>query len=567
MLEKLYIKHFAIIDEEVISFSAGLNIITGETGAGKSIIFDALMSTLGERVSPNSIRKGQSKAIIESYFSNSNYNFSEYQELNANYSLDNEELIFRREINLTGRSRAFLNDTPININDLNKISNVILDYHGQNQHHLLMSNENHIKYFNMYLGLEDELKNFKDKRISLNKLVSNLNETFKRESDLKDKYDYLQFKLSEINEVAPKENEDKKVEEELKIIENSELIFNLSNSSAKLLFENMESVYSNASQVINNFEKLSGYDKSFEEYKKELETAMISSKEIASFLRDYTDNIDFSQSRVDNLRLRSRQLRKLIKKYGSLDMAIETKENIEYELNLTENFDYEIEKLRKEIKLEQIEIGLIAKNLSEKRLSMSEKFSSEIVEKLRYIGIEHGQFEIKLNKIESEGLLSAIINDNQYQLLDYGVDLVEFYVSTNKGESPKPLSETISGGEISRIMLVIKSILSGKDKTGTLIFDEIDVGISGKIAQKVGSQIKKLAKYHQIISITHLPQIAAAADTHFSVEKIENNNGTFTGVKNLSYEQRINEIAKLLSGEKVSNDSLNTAKQLIIEVN
>lgn len=566
MLDKLYIKNFAIIDEEEIHFSEGLNIITGETGAGKSIIFDALMSTLGNRVSANSIRKGREKAVIESTFSNNNYNFQELNEMVTEYSLNDEELCFRREINLNGRSRAFLNDTLISINDLSKVSNLILDYHGQNQHQLLLSNENHINYYDMYLGVDEKITAFKRQKLELSKLVNKLDETIRRENELKEKYDYLKFKLNEIDEVSPKKGEDVKVNDELKIVENSEQIFNLSNESIKLLYDNAESAYNNLALVIKNFEGLGSFDNSMEEYVGELNTAMISSKEISGFLKDYISNIDFSQSRIDKLRNRSRELRKLEKKYGSLEKAIETKEEIEAELNLTENFDYEIGRLKKEIEEKQRVVGISANELSKIREEKCKVFSDEIVDKLKFIGIEHGQFEIRLERVLSKNNFSALVDGKNYQLFENGIDRLEFFVSTNKGERPKPLSETASGGEISRIMLVIKSILSGKDKTGTLIFDEIDVGISGKIAQKVGTQIKHLAKYHQIISITHLPQIAAAADWHFSVEKIENDGGTFTGVRKLSDEERVNEIAKLLSGEQVNENALNNAKQLIEEV-
>lgn len=566
MIKYLYIKNFALIDELELEFGKKLNIITGETGAGKSIIVDALMLLLGERASIEYIRQGEKKAVIEGRFVLKKEQQVYQDIIDQDYEIENNEIIIRREISAKN-SRSFLNDSPIQVSLLKTLGNHLVDFHGQHDHQLLLDKESHITILDSFINDNNLLGEYKIQLNELSNLINDYKSTLKNEQDLKNKYDLIQFELNAIMSISPTENEDIELESKLNIMENSEILFQNSSDLYNILYDQEGSIYDNlikASKILN---LLSDIDKNFKDYVNDLKASIINIEEISKFSNNYSSEIEFDPDIIENHRERMAKLKLLIKKYGSIKSTLDKKNELENTLNLIENFDSEINKISDNINLLKIESGKIAKQISNKRLDAAGYLELDIMNKLNELGIANSQFTIKIKQIPIKNLKvedrSVIIGNKSFQTFDDGVDVVEFLISANIGEEPKQLAAIASGGEISRIMLAIKSILAESDQLPILIFDEIDTGISGKIAQKVGLAMKSLSKSHQIISITHLPQICGLADRNIFVEKITKNKRTIINAKLLNEEEKINETARLLSGKSITKSTIESAKELI----
>ncbi|MFC2129988.1 DNA repair protein RecN [Bacteroidota bacterium] len=570
MLEKLYIKNFALIRELELEFDSGLNIITGETGAGKSIIVDATMLLLGERASTDYIREGEKKAIVEGVFHISDSHPAMSFIAHEGYDIDDSRMIIRREIT-EKNSRAFFNDSPIQIHLLKKLGDYLVDFHGQHDHQLLLKSETHIEALDIFADAEDLKNNYLAEYENLKSLIINLNDALRKEKSLKDKVDYINFELQEINKVNPKENEDKEIEDELRIRENSEMLYQLSTALFSLLYDEENSVYDKLQQIKKNLLQITDVDKKFEPYINDLETAIVNVSELSDFTNNYKTNIDFDPQKIEELRERYTALKGLIKKYGSIENTLAKKEELEAELNLSENFDAEIRKLKTGIDEQKKQVKLYAERLTGKRQSAGRHLEKDIKKILHDLGIPESDFKVVFSNetVNDDDKYSLLLNINSknVKLFENGVDLVEFHISTNKGEKPKPLATIASGGEISRVMLAIKTIAADSDRLPMLVFDEIDSGISGRIAQKVGLSMKKLSKKHQIISITHLPQICALADRNVCVEKFESNGRTLISAHVLNENEKLLETARLISGEKITDSSMKSAKELIEAIN
>ncbi len=566
MLEKLYIKNFALIPELELDFHFGLNIITGETGAGKSIIVDALMLLLGERASTEYIRQGEKKAIIEGIFNIplSHNIVRSFQ--NEGYDLEDEKVIIRREIT-DKNSRAFINDTPIQVGLLKKLGDFLVDFHGQHDHQMLLKTETHIDLLDMFAKTSDLKGDYYTAYTQLKTQIDNLQNTLKKEKSLKDRIDYISFELKEIEKINPKIDEDIEIEEQLRIKENAELLFQQSSEIFTVLSDDENSVYSKLQSVKKKLNQIVKIDSKFDQFIDDFNSILVNIEELSNFASDYKTGIDFDAQSIEELRERYVTLKGLIKKYGSIKNAVIKREELISELQLAENFDDEIQKLKQEI----IHQKSIAKEKSQK-LSIKRQQSALVLEKhvvttLIELGVPHSEFKVIFSheSDNSGNEFSPAIQTNKgnIKLYENGIDLVEFYISTNKGESPKPLALTASGGEISRVMLAIKSIAADSENMPMLVFDEIDSGISGRIAQKVGFAMKKLAENHQIISITHLPQICALADKNIHVEKHEINGRTIINAHSLNKEEKLKETARLISGEIITESSLRSAKELM----
>lgn len=568
MLNRLFIKNFAIIEEQEICFSKGLNIITGETGAGKSIIVDALSMLLGDRASNDYIRQGESKAIIEAEFLISDTSFKSFI-IDLGYDFDSDSLIIRRELSAKGNSRSFLNDTPIQLNFLKDIGKKLVDFHGQHEHQSLLDNENHIHILDLFVA-KHVIDNYKDSFILLKNSINQLNSLKSNRRNILTKIELYKLHIEEIESIMPEIGEVDKIQNELKILENAEELIELTNSLSARLIDSDHSIYNQLIESKKIFEKLSKFDNEFDEYMGDINSATIAIKEISSFVSKYSSNIDFNPEHIEKLRLRLLQLKGLQKKFGSIEETIKYYEQIKNELDNFENFDDKISELEQSIDKLSRNTGKSGFELYESRQNSAHIFSRTIESSLNELGIENAVFQVNssLNSInQTNGDTVAIHNNKYYKANENGIEDIEFFISTNKGELPTPLKDTASGGEISRIMLSIKGILAGKDNIPTMIFDEIDTGISGRIAQKVGLAMRKLAQTHQIISITHLPQIAAMGDRNIFLEKIENEKRTTTNAKVLGYQEKIHEIAKMLSGENVSLSALKSAEELITNNN
>ncbi len=565
MIRSLLIKDYALIENIEIQFEKGLNIITGETGAGKSILIDAMSLLLGERASSEVVRKGSEKSIVEGIFDVKG-NKKVRELLSANELENSEELIVRREISLKGTNRCFLNDTPVTLNLIKEVGNMLVDLHGQHEHQSLLRAETHIEMLDDFANLGDELERFRTAYNKLNAYLREHKELKEKENLLLEKKELYEFQIKEIDAVGPQQDEEEKLEEELKILENSEKLLSIVSYIYENLYDAENSIQGRLADVKNKLNELSRIDKTFLEKLGECESAFALLNEVSLSIRSYKDKIDLEPKRLDEVRERLGALSMLKKKYGgSLKTIIEHRNKIGKDYDLVENFAEKVSELEKKINEVRKECGSTAKKLSQKRKLFSAIVKKEIEEALKYLGITHPVFEVNLENDKADGASEnyILVDDKKYKFNERGFDKIEFFVSTNIGEDPKPLIKVASGGEVSRIMLALKSILAKSDRLPILIFDEIDTGVSGRIAQKVGQALKSLASFHQIIAITHLPQIAGLAEHHFSIVKKKIAERVVSSIKKLNELERVNEVAKLISGEKITEASLNGARELM----
>jgi DNA repair protein RecN (Recombination protein N) len=564
MIKTLLVKNYALIESINIEFGKGLNIITGETGAGKSILIDAMGLLLGERASTEVIRKGASKSYVEGVFDITN-NKKIDTLLEENEIEPLSELILRREISTKGSNRCFINDTPVSLSVIKNVGNLMVDLHGQHEHQSLLRNETHIDFldeFGSYRNLTDDYKKFYSE---LQNLLRELKILKEKEASLREKKDFYSFQIKEIDSVSPAEDEEKKLVEELRILENSEKLASTTSSVYGLIYEDENSVYDSITKIKNELEELFGIDKSFGESFSECVNAIALINDIAEFVRNYKSKIDVDPAEVNKKRDRLGTINLIKKKYGgSVKAVLVYRNKIGAEFDLAENFSEKINSFEKQIESLREQCGKAADNISKKRDQASALIKREVKEVLADLGIPDSNFDVRIIQNKStSGEDYIIVKGNKYCYSAKGIDEVEFYISTNVGEDLKPLAKVASGGEVSRIMLALKTILAKNDRFPLLIFDEIDTGVSGRIAQKVGKALKSLANFYQVISITHLPQIAGLADHHFIVEKNTNDGRVVSSIKKLNENERVKEVAKLMSGENVTEASLEGARELI----
>ena len=564
MLKTLSIKNYALIDEMNVDFSRGLAIITGETGAGKSIIIDALSLILGSRASSEDVRTGTEKAVVEAILDvGGNKKLAAL--LEANELSFSDELILRREISAKGQSRSFVNDSPTTTALQKQVGELLVDLHGQHEHQSLLRTETHIEMLDEFGGLS--IDEFKSAYSSLVDLSTQLTELCHKEEQLREKRDFFQFQIEEIDAVSPRSGEENELEAELKILENSEKLFAATRRLYEMLYEGEQSIHDMLVSARNQLEELGGIDKQFEESSKECRSAVAVVGELAKFVQGYNARVEFNPERLEEIRERLGRLAYLKKKYGgSLESVVTHREKIGGEVALAENFEAVIGKLSKDVEAARTACAAIAGRLSARRKETARKVDKAIVGELVKLGIQNGKFATRITQAHVHGEGAAeyiIVEGNRIGLNERGSDEVEFLISTNLGEEVKPLVKVASGGEVSRIMLALKSILAKSDRLPIMIFDEIDVGVSGRIAQAVGLSLKALSSHHQVVAITHLPQIAGLADTHYVVYKNENGKRTSTSIRKLTVDERVHEVAKLMSGAEVTEAGLKGAKELM----
>lgn len=563
MIKKLKIQNFVLIKNIEIEFSPNFNIIIGETGSGKSLIIDALMIVFGDRASNEIIRSGELKTTIEVEIINYNPFINKILEFN-NIDIHDNYLILRREINSKGLNRNFVNDIPVNLSILKEIGNYLIDFHGQHEHQSLLNSENHISILDKYGNLDNDINNFNELLDKLKSKYYEIIELTNKEKENKELLEYQRIFLQDVNIINPISDEDILIENELSILENTEIINQIGNDLYDMLYNNDSSIFSQLSKVEFLLNKLKNFNINIEEQLNEINYSKISAKEIALYITELIEKYNLDYEKIDYLRNRQIQIKGLIKKYGNLNDIIRKKNKIEEQINLVENFAEIIHNLKSEYYNLQIECGKLAEKITLARKEIAKKLSKKIVESLNLMGISYVDFKVNFDKIvEDKNNLSVCINDKFYKIINNGVDLVEFIISTNKGMDAKPLKEVASGGEISRIMLSLKELISEKDIIDTMVFDEIDTGISGRIAQMVGRVMQKISLSKQIIAITHLPQIASYADKIFNVEKKELTDTNMTIIKELSLNEKVIEIAKMIGGEIISDSALKSATELI----
>lgn len=524
MITTLHIKNVGIIDDLSVDFNENFNVLTGETGAGKTLIIGSLAILSGARFSKEMIRTGEDFSFIEANF----YCPKNLQAVEGN-------IIVSREVHINGRNSCKINGRLITVNELKEFMNTIMDIHGQQDSQLILNPSQHIEYLDKFIGKEivENLINYKEKLKEYNNLKQELKNTYGEDKEKERKLDLLRYQLDEIKSAKLKETEEIELEEKHKKMQNAEKLKENLNQIDNELNENAVTSISNA---IRSLEKIQDCG---EEYTEKLGILKSSYYDIQELARDFSDmkqNIDFDEEERNNVENRLDLIYSLKRKYGNTILEIlNYAQKIEDEIHKIENLDEYHMKIKKQIEQLKIEMLHIGNKISDFRKKYSKILSEKINKELKELEMPNAEFKVEINTTD--------------EFCENGIDNVEFMICTNIGEGMKPLIKIASGGEMSRIMLAIKNVLADVDEVDTLIFDEIDTGISGKAGQAVGEKMKSIAKTHQVICITHLPSIAAKGDYNYYISKKTKDSKTYTNIKQLNEEETIEEIARISSGE------------------
>ncbi len=546
MLKRLFIKNIALISEIEIEWGSGFNALTGETGAGKSITVEALLLILGDRASADLIREGESKGIVEASFEIKNLNQVHTLLDEQGIEIEEHQLIVRREISSDGKSRAFVNGAQVNLAFLKSLGEHLVDLHGQHEHQSLLQPVHQREFLDIFAGLIPLRTSVQESFQLLQSIIQKKKEL---EASLRDRdrqLDFLRFQAKEIKDIHLENEEEDKIEEEIRLLSHSEKIQELVKSIDTLLNDADPALFDQIFQLINSVQELSTIDAELSSQVNAAEEIRFKLEDIQSVVKNKFGSIEYDPERLQYLGDRLLEIGRLKKKYGANlgEILIETEKKIE-EL---EKGEAGLQEIETQIQSLQKNYDEKANRLRKERKSWGQKLSIGIVKELEGLGLKGSSFEIRLQEIPPS---------------PSGMDDVIFYISTNVGHSPKPLHEVVSGGELSRIMLAIKTLLTKKALVPVLIFDEIDANLGGQTAHKVAVKLQEVSQSHQIIVITHLAQIAAYADQQYYVEKIQANKKVSTRVLLLSSEDRTKEIARMLGSAQISSVALTHAKELL----
>lgn len=547
MLKNIHVKSFALIDEVEINLASGLNILTGETGAGKSIIIDAVNFALGQRVSKDVVRDDAEYALSELVFEINDDKTKE--RLNQfDIPLDDNEVLIQRKIT-NGKSTARINGETVTLSTLKLIAAGLIDIHGQHDNQSLLSKTSQQNLLDTILS--DELKELlirmKDTYVNLNNKISEYEQLNTKEAEKE--IAFLQYELNEIDSASLHEGEDEALESDYKKMNNSKRIADLVSGAHRITGYDSEGAGSLIGRALSMIRQASSIDDDAKDLELILNDIDGLLNDFNRSIADYEMSLDFSDEDYKNTEDRLNLINSLKNKYGkSIKEILDKRDEFEDELNRLLNADEYKSALLSEITSLKKEAYKLCKEISAIRKKGANKLSGEIAEALLDLNFLDSQFEIK-------------VTSDEENMKQSGYDDIEFFISTNPGEALKPLNQVASGGEMSRIMLAIKSVCAN-DSTATLIFDEIDTGISGRTAQKVSEKMSRIAKEHQVIVVTHLPQIAAMADTHFEISKSVNNGRTITSIETLSEEGKIKELARMLGGVTITETVIENAKDM-----
>lgn len=549
MLKSLQISNYALIDKLEIAFDKGLTIITGETGAGKSIIIGALSLLMGQRADINTIRNKEKKCSIEGIFDVSKYNL---QDFFKQYDIDYfDQTILRREISAEGRSRAFINDSPVNLNTLKKLSDFLIDIHSQHDTLLINRPNYQIDALDSFSKNMNLLKEYKKNYEQYKKHLRILDELTEKAEKEKQKFEYFQFQFNQLEEAKLVDGEEEELEEEQKQLSHIEEIKQNLSKLTFLLDNDENSVLSMLKESSNIMQNISQFFPKASEFFERIENARFDLQDIANESQILENNLDFDPNRFDFVNSRLNTIYELERKFNlnSVKQLIELKDEFASKIQEIESFDQEIEKLKQIIEQLKQKLNKLSSDIHKKRTEAKPVFEQKIIEIVKELGIKNAVFVVEITKTED--------------FMPNGKDKVNFLFSANKNTEPSLISKIASGGELSRLMLALKYIISQSKTLPTIIFDEIGTGISGEIADKMGKMLRQMAKNIQLINITHLPQVAAKGDHHFFVYKQDTEADTITNIKKLNKTERIQEIAKMLSGSNVSKTSLKAAEELL----
>ena len=550
MLKNLTIQNYALISKLEIDFTQGFSVITGETGAGKSIIIGALSLILGQRADAKSIKQGESKCLIEGLFDLSAYNIeSFFKEKELDY--DAQNCILRREIWDSGKSRAFINDTPVTLTDLKELGTFLIDIHSQHQNLLLGDNKFQLQVLDILANnkqLREEYSKTYQSFVSLKKQIQELEESAKEHSAEKD---YMTFQYNQLDEAQLKAHEQTELEKEQETLSHVEEIKSGLYAIEQLLHQEDRGVIVSLKEALRVALSLNKIYPSSLEMKERVETAYLDLNDLLLDITNQQERLELDPERLQWINERLDLLYSLQQKHkvDSAEALIELRDNLSFQLQKIDNYDEEIEKLQKQLDASQKIVLSLAKELTKTRQKAATQFEKQLIEKVSILGMPYMRFNCQIHSRETPGIS--------------GLDDVSFLFSANKNGELKPVAQTASGGEISRLMLGIKALIAGATSLPTIIFDEIDTGVSGEVADKMGDIMRQMGDVMQVIAITHLPQIAAKGDSQFFVYKEEKENFTETHIRPLSKDERIKEIAQMLSGSELTDAAIENAKELL----
>lgn len=550
MLSELYIENLAVIEKATIDFSDKLNVFTGETGAGKSILINGINAILGQRVTKDIVRTGTDKAVISALFTDIGDNVLQVLD-ELGISAEDGQLFLTREIRSDGGSVARVNSRAVNVSVLKAIGETLVTIHGQHDNQILMAPERHIEILDSYAESEALIEDYHSSFRELQSIAKKINKIKTEQSKKEFRMAELADIVEEINSLNIHEGEDKEIEAELNISKNAVAIFEALYMAKQLL--------SGDDDTDGAVEMTQRASKSVEEYTDimteispiydRLSSAAIEMEDISEEIGSLLDSLDIDPKRYDYLNQRSDELRRIMKKYGpELDDVLTTLENSQNELDELSGAEQSLDELNKEKERLLAEVSKKAKALSDHRKKAGERFVSQVTEELEFLNMP----KVKL-----------VVQQKMGKLTINGMDSIEFLISANLGEEPKPIAKIASGGELSRIMLALKNVIAEKDSIGTLIFDEIDTGVSGRAAQKIGIKLKQISRLRQVLCVTHLAQMAVMADNHLLIEKNIQGDRTVTTVRTLDHEQRKYEIARIMGGENITELMLENAEQYL----
>ena len=550
MLQQLYIKNFTLIDELDIELHPGFSVITGETGAGKSIILGAIGLLLGQRADSKSIKQGADRCVIEAHFDLSRYDLKPFFDEN-DIEYDDHDTIIRRELTAAGKSRAFINDTPVALTMLKELGDQLMDVHSQHQNLLLNKQDFQLNVVDILANDSKELEEYQQCFANYQQKTKELNQLREEIERNKQNADFLQFQYDELEAAQLVEGEQEELEQQSETMSHAEDIKTALYEADNALNGDENGVVSQVKSAYNALNGISKVMPKTDELTERLDSCRIELKDIADEVSQLLERTDFNPAELDNINNRLDRLYELEKKYHveTVEELIQQRDDLKLKLSHIENSDEAVSEMEKEVAKLRSLCAHRAETISTMRQATAKQMRSQLAQRLEQLGMPHARFDVSITKTE---------------LGKNGQDSISFLFSANTSTPLQPVSQVASGGEIARVMLSLKAMISGAVKLPTIIFDEIDTGVSGKIAEKMAQIMQEMGRTErQVISITHLPQIAALGSHHYRVSKEETKNGTVSHMTELNNEERITEIAQMLSGSDISDAAIQNAKELL----
>lgn len=563
MLRELSISGLAVVKELSLEFGAGLNVLTGETGAGKSIIVGAIGLLIGEKAGGEMVRTGEKVARITGVF-----------ELNddagvftlmraAGIAVEGNDVVVKREISSEGRTRAYVNGEPVSLGVLRRLGDVLVDFHGQHEHQSLLKKTTHVELLDSFGSLEELRAKTWRACLNLRQYKQNLEAFVAEQRDVQTQHDFIKFQVSEIDAARLEESEEEKLEEERAVLANFEKLASAAKEASVLLYEDEPACVERLSRASRALKTAASIDPKLESLQVELGSAEISVEEVGRSLTGYLQSLEFSPARLDEVESRLSLIGRMKKKYGrSVDEIRQLAEGLRVKLSSVESGGERENELRRQIQQSQEELTKSASLLFKKRRIAADRLERDVKKELASLGMKGTRFVVETHLEESDSP-DIEMDGKGVRVAPHGVGDVQFLVSPNVGEDPRPLVRIASGGEVSRIMLALKKVLVAADVVDVMVFDEIDVGIGGRVARVVGEKLKALSCARQTICITHIPMIACLGDSQFSVSKEVEGGRTYAGARALNEEERVTEVARMLAGDKVSDVTLRQAREML----